>query len=154
MGQTSLLLLFSHVWLLETLWTTALHAFLPITISQSCSNACPLSQWHHPKSHPLSPPSPPAFNLSQHQGLHQCIVFFFIQGGQSIGASVSAAVLPMNIQDWFLLGLTDLISLQSKGLSRVFSNTTLQTHQFFGAQPSSQSNSHSIHDRRKNHSLD
>ena len=63
-------------------------------------------------SHPLSSPSPPA------------------------------SVLPMNIQDWFPLGLTGLISLQSKGLSRVFSNTTVQKHQFFGAQPSSQSNSH------------
>ena len=60
----------------------------------------------------------------------------FTSGGQSIGASASASVLPMNIQDWFPLGLTDLISLLSKGLSRVFSNTTVQQHQFFGAQPS------------------
>ena len=65
-------------------------------------------------SHPLSSPSPPAFNLSQHQGL-------FKWGGQSIGASASASVLPVNIQDWFPLGWTDLISLQSKRLSRVFS---------------------------------
>ena len=63
-------------------------------------------------------------------------------GGQSTGASASASVLPMNIQGWFPLGLTGLISLQSKGLSRVFSNTTVQKHQFFGAQLSSQSNSH------------
>ena len=67
---------------------------------------------------------------------------FFPSGGQSIGASASASVLPMNIQDWFPLGLTGLISLQSKGLSRVFSNTTVQKHQFFRAQLSSWSNSH------------
>ena len=61
---------------------------------------------------------------------------FFTSGGQSIGVSVSASVLPMNIQDWFPLGLTYWISLQSKGLSRVFSNTIVQKHQFFGAQHS------------------
>ena len=77
-------------------------------------------------SHPLSSPSPPAFNLCQHQ--------FFASGGQSIGISASASVLPMNIQDWFPLGWTDWLSLQSKGLSRVFCNTTEQMHQFFGAQ--------------------
>ena len=66
----------------------------------------------------------------------------FTSGGQSSGASASASVPPMTIQDWFSLGLTDLTSLQSKGLSRVFSNTTVQKHQFFGAQPSSGSNSH------------
>ena len=63
-------------------------------------------------------------------------------GSQSIGASASASVLPMNIQDWFPLGLTGLISLQSKGLSTVFSNTTVQKHQFFSAQPALWSNSH------------
>ena len=66
----------------------------------------------------------------------------FTSGGQSIGTSASTSVLPMNIQDWFPLGLTVLISLQSKGLSRVFSNTTVQKHQFFGTQVSLQSNSH------------
>ena len=70
----------------------------------------------------------------------------FTWGGQSIGVSASASVLPMTIQDWFPLGWTGWISLQSKGLSRVFSNTTVQKHQFFGAQLSSQSNSH-IHTR-------
>ena len=84
-------------------------------------------------SHPLSSPSPPTFNLSQHQGLFQW-VSSFTSGGQSIGTSASASVLPMNIQDWFPLGLTDWISFQSKGLLRVFSNTTIQKHQFFGAQ--------------------
>ena len=73
--------------------------------------------------------------------------------GQSIGASASALVLPMNIQDWFPLGLTGLISLQSKRFSRVFSNITVQKHQFFGAQPSLWSNFH-IHTWLKNHSLD
>ena len=91
-------------------------------------------------SHPVSSPSPPTFNLSQHQGLFKCQ--FFAAGGQSIGVSASASVLPMNIQDRFPLGLTGWISLQSKGLSRVFSNTTVQKHQFFGVQPSSHSNSY------------
>ena len=79
----------------------------------------------------------------------------FTSGGQSIGVSASASVLPMNIQDWFPLGWTGWISLQSKGLSRIFSNTMIQKHQFFGAQLSLQSNSH-IHtyDYWKNHSFD
>ena len=91
-------------------------------------------------SHPLSSPSPPAFNLSQHQGLFQWVsssVHQFIQwsssGDQSIGVSASASVLPMNIQCWFPLGWTGWISLQSKGLSRVFPNSTVQKHQFFSA---------------------
>ena len=67
---------------------------------------------------------------------------FFASGGQSIGVSASASVLPINIQDWFPLGWTGLISLQSKGLSRVFSNTTVQKHQFFGSQLSLYSSSH------------
>ena len=67
---------------------------------------------------------------------------FFASGGQTIGASASASVLPMNIQNRFPLGLTSWISLQSKGLSRVFSNTTVRKHHFFSTQPSSQSNSH------------
>ena len=92
-------------------------------------------------SHPLSSPSPPAFNLSQHQGLYLKSQLF-ASGGQSIGASASPSVLSTNIQDWFPLWLTGLISLQSKELSRVFSNTAVQKHQFFGAQPSLWSNSH------------
>ena len=82
-------------------------------------------------SHPLSSPSPPAFNLSQHQCLKMSQLF--ASGGQSIRVSPSASVLPMNIQDWFPSEWTGWISLQSKGLSRVFSNTTVQKHQFFGA---------------------
>ena len=92
-------------------------------------------------SHPLLSPSLLAFNLSQHQGLFP-MSQFFSSGGQSIGVSASASVLPMNTQDWSPLGWTGWNSLQSKRLSRVFSNTTVQKHQFFGAQLSSQSNSH------------
>ena len=91
-------------------------------------------------SHPLSSPSPPAFNLSQHQVFSNESVL--PSGGQSIGGSASASVLSMNIQGWFPLVLTDWISLQSKGLSRVFSITTVQKHQFFSVQPSLWSNSH------------
>ena len=87
-------------------------------------------------SHPLSSPSPPALNLSQHQGFFQ-MSQLFASGGQSIGASVSTSVLPMNTQDWSPLGWTGWMSLQSKGLSRVFSNTTVQKHQFFSTQLSS-----------------
>ena len=91
-------------------------------------------------SHLLSPSSPPALNLSQHQVFSKesplCIRW------PKFGDSASASALPMNSQDWFPLGWTGWISLQSKGLSRVFSNTTVQKHQFFGIQLSSQSNSH------------
>ena len=80
-------------------------------------------------SHPLSSPSPPTFNLSQHQFFP--VSRFFTSGGESIGVSASASVLLMNILDWFPLGWTGCISLQSKGPSRVFSNTTVQKHQFF-----------------------
>ena len=91
-------------------------------------------------SHPLSSLSPPAFNLSQDQGIFKWVSS--ASGGQSIGISASAALLPVNIQDWFPLGLTGWVSLQSKGLSRVFSNTTVQKHQFFSAQLFLCSNSH------------
>ena len=84
-------------------------------------------------SHPLSSPSPLALSLSQYQGLFKWSQPFAL-GGQSIGVSASASVILMNIQDWFPSGWTGWISLQSKGLSRVFSNTTAQKHQFFGTQ--------------------
>ena len=90
-------------------------------------------------SHPLLSPSPPALGLSQHQGLFQWV---FTSGGQSIGASASSSVLPMNIQGWFPLGLTDLISLQPNRLSRIFSNITIWKHQFFSTQPYLWSYSH------------
>ena len=83
-------------------------------------------------SNPLASPYSPTFNLSQHQGLFQWISSS--HGGQSIGVSVSTSVLSMNIQDWFPLGWTGWISLLYKGLSKVFSNTTVQKHQFFRAQ--------------------
>ena len=89
-------------------------------------------------SHPLSSPSPPAFSLSQHQGLFKMSQLF----ASGIGVSASASVLPMNTQGWFPLGWTGWISLQSRGLSRVFSNTTIRKHQFFHTQPSLWSNSH------------
>ena len=91
-------------------------------------------------SHSLSSPSPPAPNPSQHQGLFQWVNSAW--GGQSIGVSASTSVLQMNTQDWSPVGWTGWIALQSKGLSRVFSNTTVQKHQFFSTQLSSQSNSH------------
>ena len=104
-------------------------------------NSCPLSWRCHPtisssvvpfSSHLQFFPASGSFPISQ----------LFISGSQSIGLSASASVPPMNIQDWSPLGWTGWISLQSKGLSRVFSNTTVQKHQFFSAQLSSQSNSH------------
>ena len=95
-------------------------------------------------SHPLSSPSPLAFNLSRYQGLVQWVSS--LQSGQRIGVSASASVLPMNIQGWFPLGSNGLMSLLSKGLSIVFSSTTVWTHQFFGAQPPAIT---SIHDYGK-----
>ena len=104
-------------------------------------NSCPLSRWCHPAISssviPFSPcpqsiPASESFSMSQ----------LFAWHGQSIGVSALASVLPMNTQDWSPLGWTGWISLQSKELTRVFSNTTVQKHQFFGAQLSSQSNSH------------
>ena len=91
-------------------------------------------------SHPLSTPSPPAPNPSQHQSFP--VSQLFAWGGQSTGVSALTSFLPKNTQDWSPLEWTGWISLHSKGLSRVFSNTTVQKHQFFGTQFSSQSNSH------------
>ena len=105
----------------------------PSPIPRAYSNSCPLSWWYHPtisssavpfSSHLQSLPASGSFQMSQ----------FFASGGQSIGISTSASVLPMNVQDWFPLGWTGWISLQSKGLSRVFSNTTVQKHQLLGTQ--------------------
>ena len=97
-------------------------------------NSCPLSRWCHPTiSSSVVPFSscPQSFPASGSLPMSQLLA----SGGQSIGASALTSVLPMNIQGWFPLGLTDLISLLSKGLSRVFFNTTVQKHRFFGAQP-------------------
>ena len=104
-------------------------------------NPCPLSLWCHPTSSSSVIPfssCPESFPASGHFQMS----WYFASGGQNIGASALASVLPINIQDWFPLGLTGLISLSSKGLSRVFSNTTVQKHQFFCAQLSLWSNSH------------
>ena len=92
-------------------------------------------------SHPLWSPSPPTFQSFPASGSFP-VSQFFTSGGQSIRVSASASVLPVNIQDWFPLGVTGFISLQSRGLSRVFYNTTVQKHQFFSAQLSLWSNSH------------
>ena len=134
---------FSHSVESNSLWLHGLqHARLPCLSPTpgACSNSCPLSQWCHPTvsssvisfSCPQSFPASRSFQMSQ----------LFTSGGQSIGVSTSASVLPMNLQDWFPLEWTGWISLQSKGLSRVFSNTTVQKHQIFGPQLSLWSNSH------------
>ena len=129
----------SHVWLFATPWTAAHQASLSIT------QLLELAQTHVHQigeaiqtSQPLSSPSPTfkSFPASGSFPMSQ----FFASGGQNFGVSASASVLPMNIQDWFPLGWTGLISLQSKGLSRVFSNTTVPKHKFFSAQLSLQSN--------------
>ena len=117
------------------------------------SNSCLLSQWCHPSisssvflfsSCLLSFPASGSFQMSQ----------LFTSGGQSIGVSASASVLAMNIQNWFLLGWTDWISLQSKGLSRVFSNTTVQKHQLSALSFLYSPTLTSIHDYQKNRSSD
>ena len=116
-------------------------------------NPCPLSQWCHPtisssvvpfSSCPQSFPALGSFQMSQ----------LFTSGGQSTGVSASTSVLPVNTQDWSPLGWTGWISLKSKGLARVFSNTTVQKHQFFGASFLYSPTLTSIHDHWKNHSLD
>ena len=137
-----LLLLFSGSVASDSLWPRELQrARLPHPSPSpgACSNSCPLSRWCHPtvsssvvpfSSWLQSFPASGSFLMSQ----------FFTSGGQSIGASASASVLPMNSQGWFPLRLTGLISLQSKGLSRVFSSTTVQKHKFCSAQLSLWSN--------------
>ena len=130
-----------HVRLFATPWIAARQASLSITNSwslhkltsiESVMPSSHLISVVHFSSCPQSLPASESFPVSQ----------FFTWGGQSIGVSASASVLPMNTQDWSPLGWTGWISLQSKGFSRVFSNTTVQKHQFFSAQLSSQSNSH------------
>ena len=113
----------------------------PSPSSGACSNSCPSSQWCHPTISSSVVPSPPAFNLSQHQELFQWVGSSH-QVAKVLELSASASVLPVNIQGWFSLGLTGLISLQFKGLSKVFSSTTVWKHQFFGTQPPFWSSSH------------
>ena len=112
----------------------------PSPSSRACSNSCPLNQWCHRTISSSVFPFSSCLQSFPESGSFP-VSWLFKSGGQSIWASASAPVLPMNIQGWFPLGLTGLISLQSKGLSRVFSNNTVQNHQFFGTQPSLWSNS-------------
>ena len=135
---------FSHSVVFDSLWPhESQHARPPCPSPTPgvYSNSCPSSRWCHStisssvipfSSCPQSLPASGSFPVSQ----------LFATGGQSIGVSALASVLPMNTQDWSPLGWTGWISLQPRGLSRVFSNTTVQNHQFFCAQLSSQSNSH------------
>ena len=142
---------FSHLVMSDSLWPHGWqHARLPCPspTPRTCSDSGPLSQWCHPTiSSSVIPfsssvvcfssclqsfPASESFPMSQ----------LFAWGGQSTGVSALASFLPKNTHDWFSLGLTGLISLQSKGLSRVFSNTTIQKHQFFSAQLSLWYNSH------------
>ena len=118
------------------------HPRLPCPPSPgACSNLCPLSQWCRPAI--SSSVVPFSFCRQSFPASGSFLVSSLLASdGQNIGASISVSVPPMNTQDWFPLGLTSLISLQSKGLSRVFSNTTVPKHQFFGPQPSLWSNSH------------
>ena len=146
---------FSHSIMSSSLWRHGLqHARLPCPSStpSACSNSCLLSRWCHPtisssfvpfSSYLRSFPASRSFPMS----------LFFASGGQSTGVSASASILPMNIQ-WFPLRWTGWISLQSKGLSRVFSNTTVQKHQFFIVSFLYSPILMSIHDYWKNHSLD
>ena len=159
------LILLSFDWKFWNRFYIFSNRFIFSSVTQSCPTVCSLMDCstpgipvHHQlpeftqthvhwvgdtiqSSQPLSSPSPPTFNLSQHQGLFKWVTFF-ASGGQSIGVSASASVLSMNIQDWYPLGWICWLSLQSKGLSRVFFNTTIQKHQFFGFQLTLYSNSH------------
>ena len=128
-----------------TPWTAARQYSVYHQLPEFTPNSCPLSRWCHPtipssvipfSSCPQSYPASRSFPMSQ----------LFASGGPSIGVSASTLVLPMNTQDWSPLGWTGWISLQFKGLSRVFSSTTVQKHQFFGTQLSLWTNSH-VHTR-------
>ena len=133
--------LLSHVWLFATPWTTACQASQSFTISWSLVKLISIVSVMPPISCSVTHFSFCLQSFSA-SGVFFPISWLFASGGQCIGASGSASVLPMNIQGWFPLGWTGLISLQSKGLSRVFSKTTVQKHQFFSSQPSLWSNSH------------
>ena len=146
----------SHVQLFAILWTAA-QSFTklpcPSPSPRVYLNSCPLSRWCHPTtsssvvpvcSCPQSFPASGSFPVSQ----------LFASSSQRIEISASASVLPINIQSCFPFGLTGLVSILSKGLSRVFSGTTVQKHQFFGAHPSLYPTLTSIYDYWKNHSCD
>ena len=144
---------FSHVWLFGTPWTAAPRLPCPSPAPRAYSNSSPLSRWCHPTiSSSVVPfstclqsfPASGSFPMNQ----------FFTSRGQRIGILASASVLPMNIQDWFLLGWTSWISLQSKGLSRVFSNTTVKSINSSALSFLYSPALTSIHDHWKNHSFD
>jgi len=127
---------FSHSVVFDSLWSHGLqHIRLscPSSTPGACLNSCPSSRWCHPTISSSAVPFSSCLHSFPASG-SLLMSQFFTSGGQSIGISASPSVLPMSIQDWFPLRLAGLISLQSKGLSRVFSNTTVQKHQFFSAQ--------------------
>ena len=130
----------SAVWLFVTPWITARQASCSSPTPRVHPNPCPLSWWCHPA---ISSSVVPFSSCSQSLPALGSfpMIQLFTWGGQSIGVSASTSVLQMNTQDWYPLGWTGWISLQSKGLSRVFSSTIVQKHQFFSTQLSSQSNS-------------
>ena len=131
----------SRVWLFLTPWTAASKASLSITNSRSLPKLMSMSRWCHPTI--LSSLVPFSFRIQSFSASGSFPMSqFFTSGDQSIGASALASVLPMTLQDWFPFRLTGLISLQSKGLSRVSSNTTVQKPQFFSTQLSFLFNSH------------
>ena len=131
----------SRVRLFVTPWTAGCQSSLSITSSWSLLKLMSIEAVMPSNHLILSSPSLSAFNPFQHQSLFQWVSSSH-QVAKVLGVSASASVLPMNIQDWFPLGWTGWISLQSKGLSRVFSNTIVQKHQFFSVQLSLESNSH------------
>ena len=141
--EPKILLLFSRSAMSASLRPHGLqHARLPCpSLSPGAySNSCPLSQWYHPT---ISSSVVPFSCFQSFPVLESFLVSqLFTSGSQNIGALASASVFPMNIQGWFPLRLTSLISLLSKGLTRKFSSTTIQKHQFFSTQPSLWSNSH------------
>ena len=138
--ETVVVQLLSHVWLFVTPWTEAHQASLSFTISRSLLKLMCI-ELVMPSNHFIlcCPLPPPAFNLSQYQGL-----FKWVSSSHQVVKLLELQLQhqSLNIQDWFPLGWTDWITLQSKGLSRVFSNTTVQKHQFFSTQPSLWSKSH------------
>ena len=146
----------SHSLMSNSLWPHGLQYTTPpwpSPPSRVYSNSCPLSRWYHPT---ISSSVLPFFSCLQSFPASGSFLRsqFFTSGGQSIGVSASASVLPMNIQDWSPLGWTGWIFLQSKGLSRVFSSTTVQKHQFFSAQPCLWSTFTSMPDYWTNRSFD
>ena len=145
--------LFSLVWLL---WPHGLqHARFPCPSLNpgACSNSCSLSWWCHPTISSSVIPFSSCLQSSAALGTFP-LSHFFAAGGQIIWASASASVLPVNIQDWFPLGWTGLISLQSKGISGIFFKTTVQKHQIFGTPHYLWTNSHMCTWQWKNHNFD